>query len=115
METDDDSSDLYNSKMAIPDSIFDADTCVRSIPGLAEGKLPPRVRAICKKYGSVFSKSLTADKHTRFKPASLPLIKGAKPSRRAKGCRKTPLHWKRTMDEMIDALLRNGENGRVPV
>ena len=35
----------------------------------------------------------------------MPLIKGAKPARRARTCRKTPLHWKRMMDEMLDALL----------
>ena len=69
MDTDDDGPDLYNSKMAIPDAVFSTDTCVNSIPGLAEGKLPPRVRSICEKYASVFSKSLTADKHTKFKPA----------------------------------------------
>ena len=38
-------------------------------------------------------------------PAILPLIKAAKPSRRARTCPKTPLHWKRTLDEMLDALL----------
>ena len=75
MDIEEDGSNLYNSKMAIPDSVFNADTDVRSIPGLTEGKLPPRIKAVCEKYGSVFSKSLTADKHTKFKPESLPLIK----------------------------------------
>ena len=81
MDIEEDGSNLYNSKVVIADSVFDADTDFSSIPGLVEGKLPPRIKAICKKYGSVFSKSLTADKQTKFKPASLPLIKGAKTSR----------------------------------
>ena len=105
MDMDEDGPDFYNSKMAIPDSVFDTDTDVKSIPGFVEGKLPPRIKAICKKYGSVFRTLLTADKHTKFKPATLPLIKEAKPSRRARTCRKTPLHGKRTMDKMLDALL----------
>ena len=46
MDTDEDSSDLYNSKMAIPDSVFDTDMDVRSIPGLVKGELPPRIKAI---------------------------------------------------------------------
>ena len=101
MEIDQDTSDLYDSKMAIPDAVFDTDTDVSLIPGYKEGKLPPSIRAICDKYARVFKKSLTADKRTAFKPATLPLKEGAKPSRRAKTCRRTPIHWKRTLDEMI--------------
>ena len=41
MDMDKDGPDLYNSKMAIPDSVFDTDTDIKSIPGLVEGKLPP--------------------------------------------------------------------------
>ena len=41
MDTDDDGPDLYNSKMAIPDCVFTTDTCVQSIPGMSEGKIPP--------------------------------------------------------------------------
>ena len=92
MDPDNDASDLYNSKMAIPDSVFDTDTDVNFIPGFAEGRLPPHIKAICAKYASVFKKLLTADKRTKFKPAMLPLIKGAKPTRWAKTCRKIPLH-----------------------
>ena len=33
METDDDTSDLYDSEMAIPDTVFDTDTDVNLIPG----------------------------------------------------------------------------------
>ena len=104
MDMDKDGPDFYNSKMAIPDSVFDTDTDVNSVPGFTEGRLPPRIKAICAKHGSVFTKLLTADKRTKFKPATLPLIKGAKPARRARTCRKTPLHRKRTMDEMLDTL-----------
>ena len=35
------------------------------------------------------------------------MIKGARPSRQAKTCRKMPLHWKRTMKKMIDALFKS--------
>ena len=84
--------------MAIPDSIFDTDTDVTLIPGFKEGRLARGIIEICTKYASVFKKSLTAEKRTHFEPATLPLFEGAKPLRRAKGCRKTPLHWKRTMD-----------------
>ena len=56
-----------------------------------------------------------AEKRTHFEPATLPLIKGAKPARHAKGCRKTPLHWKRTMDKMLDAVLEPDMIKKVPV
>ena len=88
METDDDTSPLYNSIMAIPDLVFDTDTDVSLIPGFKEGRLPTRIKLICTKYASVFKKSLKADKRTKFKPATLPLIKGAKPTRRSKKCKK---------------------------
>ena len=106
MEVDANMGDLYDSKMAIPDSVFDTDTDESLIPGFKEGRLPPCIKAICTKYARVLKKSLTADKGTAFEPAMLPIIQGAKPIRRAKTCRKTPLHWKRTLDEMIDALMK---------
>ena len=86
MDMDDDTPDLYNSMMAIPDSVFDTDTDVNLNPGFNKGRLPPCIKAICTKYASIFKKSLTADKWTKFKPATLPLIKGAKPTRRARTC-----------------------------
>ena len=60
-------------------------------------------------------KSLTADKRTKFEPAILPLSPGAKPSKRAIGCRKTPLHWKEVMDKMLDSLLAADMIKKVPV
>ena len=115
METDDDTIDLYNSRKAIPDPIFDTDTNVTVIPGFKEGKLPRRISNICTKYVAVFKKSLTADKRTKFEPATVPLIERAKPSRRAPGCRKTPLHWKGIMDEMLDSLPEADMIEKVPV
>ena len=85
------------------------------IPGFKKGRLPRCIIDICTKHAFVFKKSLTAENRTHFEPATLPLIEGAKPSRQAKGCRKTPLHWKRTMDEMIDALLELDMIEKVPV
>ena len=67
--------------MAIPDSMFNTDTDLTLIPGFKEGRLPARIKEICSKYASVFKKSLTAEKKTYFSPATLPLIKGAKPTR----------------------------------
>ena len=107
MKTETDTSDLYNSKMAIPDSVFDVDTDLTHIPGFKEGRLPPCIKAICSKYASVFTKPLIADKRIKFEPTTLPLNKGVKPTRRTKTCQKTPLHWKRTMDKMITALLKS--------
>ena len=90
MEIDDDTSELYDSKMAIPDSVFDTETDVSLIPGFKESRLPNCIKAICNKYASIFKKSLTTDKRTKFEAGTLPLIKGAKPTRRAKTCQKTP-------------------------
>ena len=86
METDDDTSDLYESKMAILDSAFDTITDMNLISGFKEDRLVPCIKTICTEYASVFKKSLTEDKRTKLKPATLPLIKGAKPTRRAKTC-----------------------------
>ena len=86
MEVDVDGGELYDSKMAIPDTVFDTDTDVSLIPGYKEGRLPPRIKAIYNKYARVFKKSLTAHKRTAFKPATLPIKEGAKPSRRATTC-----------------------------
>ena len=36
--------DLFNSRMAIPDSVFDTNTDVTLIPGFKEGRLPCRIR-----------------------------------------------------------------------
>ena len=92
MDTDEEIYNLYNSRMAIPDAIFDTDTDVTLIPGFKEGKLPNSIIKICTKYAAVFKKSLTADKRTKLEPVVLQLSPGAKPARRAIGCRKTPLH-----------------------
>ena len=107
METDDERPDFYNSRMALPDVIFDTDTDtdVTLIPGFKEGGLPDCISKACTKYASVFMKSLTMDKRTKFEPVILPLSPGAKPAKRVTGCRKTPLHWKGVMDEMLDSLL----------
>ena len=59
MDTDED-TDLYDSKMAIPNSVFDADNDVTINPGFKEGRLPPCIKKICTKYASVFTKSLTS-------------------------------------------------------
>ena len=48
MDTDDDGPDLYNSKMAIPDSVFTADTCVQSIPVCLKVRFPPVLRQFAK-------------------------------------------------------------------
>ena len=105
MGMEEEAFNLYNSRMAIPDAIFDTDMDVTIIPGFKEGALPRRIINICTEYAAVFKKSLTADKRTKFKPATLPLIAGARPSRRPTGCRKTPLHWKGVIGDMLDSLL----------
>ena len=115
METDDERPNFYNSRMALPDAIFDTETVVTLIPGFKEGKLPDCIRKACTKYASVFMKSLTADKRTKFEPAILPLSPGAKPAKRTTGCRKTPLNWKGVMDEMLDSLLAADMIEKVPV
>ena len=114
-ETDGETMDLYTYRMAIPDSVFDTDTDVTLIPDFTEGRLPHRIKDICVKYALVFKKSLTAEKRKHFKPVTLPLIIGAKPDRPAGACRRTPLHWKRTMDEILDALLESDMIEKVPV
>ena len=77
METDEEAFDLYNSRMAIPDAIFDTDTDITLIPGFREGKLPRHIINICTKYAAGFKKSLMAGKRTKFEPATLPLIDGS--------------------------------------
>ena len=94
IETNGETMDLYNCRMAIPDSVFNTDTDVTLIPGFKEGSLPHRIKDICVKYEWVFRKSFTAEKRTHFESATLPLIIGAKPARRAGGCCKTPFHWR---------------------
>ena len=113
MDKDADKGKNYYSKKAISDSVFETDTDESIILGFKEGRLPPCIKSICTKYVLVFKKSLTADKQTKFKPATMPIIQGAKPTRRAKTCRKTPLHWKRMLDEMNDALLKVEMNKKV--
>ena len=54
METDGETMDLYNSRMAIPDSVFDTDTDVTLILGFKEGRLPRRIKDISLEYASVF-------------------------------------------------------------
>ena len=108
MVTDEELPDFYNSRMAVPNAIFGTDTDVTLIPGFKEGRSRSRIRKVC-------TKSLTADKRTKFEPAVLPLSPGAKPARRAIGCQKTPLHWKGVMDEMHDSLLGADMIEKVPV
>ena len=68
----------------LTEKVFNMDTDVSLIPGFKEGRMPTCIKAICTM--SVFKKSLTAEKRTKFKPATLPLSKGAKPTRRSKTC-----------------------------
>ena len=46
MEVDTEGGELYDSKMAIPDAVFDTDTDVSLILGYKEGKLPASIKAI---------------------------------------------------------------------
>ena len=47
METDGKTLDLYNSRMAIPNSVLDTDTNVTLIPGFKEGWHSARIKDIC--------------------------------------------------------------------
>ena len=47
METDGKTLDLYNSRMAIPNSVFDMDTNVTLIPGFKEGRRSAHIKDIC--------------------------------------------------------------------
>ena len=72
--------DLYNSKFALPNQLFQKDTDVSLILGFNNGKLPPSIRDILEFYQEVFTKSLTPEKRTAFDPVSLPNIHGKPPA-----------------------------------
>ena len=60
---------------------------------------------MCKKYERVFIKLLIANKRTALDPVTLPVIPCKLPSRQANKCLPTQPHWKRVINQMIDALL----------